>query len=158
MIRRLILGHRLQTAANNSYQFMSQCNHLGERFEGPKFRYSAVPPEGPSSEQLKELLKARRARANFFGAHLFADPAWDILLLAYVALLDQETLLVSTLLRTSLIPATTMLRWIKLLEQEGWLERADLPLESPQSVLKLSAAGKTSMERYLAAVRPSLPL
>lgn len=158
MIRKFIVGHRLQTAAASSHQFMSQCNHLGERIGAPNFSSSAFSRSGPSSAELKDLLKARRARANFFGPHLFADPAWDILLLTYVALLDQEPLLVSTLLRTSHVPATTMLRWIKALEQEGWLERTDDPPEGPQSLLKLSAAGKAAMERYLASVWPSLPL
>lgn len=157
MIRKFILGHRLQTAANSSHQFMTQFNHLGERIEAPKRAFSSVPSSPSSSAQLKELLKARRARASFFGSHLFSDPAWDILLLTYVALLDQEKLLVSTLLRTSLVPATTMLRWVRALQHEGWLERTD-SLEDPQSFLELSAAGKASMERYLAAVRPSLPL
>ena len=89
---------------------------------------------------------------------MFSDPAWDILLLTYVAFLDQEPLLVSTLLRTSLVPATTMLRWVKALEQDGWLERPDDPVEGPQSFLRLSAAGRASMERYLIAAWPSLPL
>lgn len=158
MIRKFILGHRLQSAAAGSHQFMSQCNYLGERIEAPRFHSSPVARSGPSSAQLKELLKARRARANFFGPHLFADPAWDILLLSYVALLDQDPLLISRLLKTSLVPATTMLRWIKALEQEGWLERSKDPPEAPQSILKLSAAGKSAMERYLASVWPSLPL
>ena len=47
---------------------------------------------------------------------------------------------------------------IRALEQEGWLERSNDPPEAPQSVLKLSAAGKSAMERYLASVWPSLPL
>lgn len=158
MIRKFISGHRLQTAADRSHQFMSQCNHLGERIEMPKRPASRNPPPRPSSAQLKELLKARRARADFFGAHLFADPAWDILLLTYVAFLDQEPLLVSTLLRTSLLPATTVLRWIRVLERDGWLEGTGNSTEEPQSLLRLSPAGKVSMERYLAAIWPTSPL
>jgi hypothetical protein len=149
---------RLQNAAISSRQFMVQRNHLGEQNETPNRACSFGSYRRPTSEQLKELLKARQARANFFGAHLFADPAWDILLQVYVALLDKETLLVSTLLRTSSVPATTMLRWVRALEQDGWLEHNREPLEHPQSFLKLSAAGKLGMERYLASVWPSLPL
>ena len=141
-----------------SHQLMAQCNHLGEPIEPPDRAGSGPPHPGPSSAQLKELLKARRARANFFGPHLFANPAWDILLLAYVSQLDEERLLVSTLLRTSLVPATTTLRWVKALEQDGWLEHTDDLLEGTKSFLKLSAAGKATIERYLASVWPSLPI
>lgn len=158
MIRELILKRRLQNAAISSRQFMTQCNHLGEQVEAPKSEEAAFPKSGPSSAQLKEVLKARRARADFFGLHLFADPAWDILLLTYVAQLDQERLSVGTLLRTSLVPATTTLRWVKALKQDGWLECADDPLEDPRSLLWLSAAGRVGIESYLAAVWPSLPL
>lgn len=156
MIRELILRHRLKNAATNSRQFMTKYDHLGELIEAPNCEGSAVPKPAPSSAQLKEVLKARRARADFFGSHLFADPAWDILLLAYVALLDLESLSVSTLLRTSLVPATTTMRWVKALKQDGWLECSDDLLDDPRSSLRLSAAGKVGMESYLAAVWPSL--
>lgn len=158
VIRNLILRHRLRKAANNAHQLMARCNHFGEKIEPPNCACAAVPRPGPSGAHLKELLKARRARANFFGAHLSVDPAWDILLVAYVALLDQEDLPVSTLLRTSLVPATTTLRWVKTLNRDGLLECTDDQLEDPRSLVKLSAAGKIGMERYLAAVWPSLPL
>ena len=113
---------------------------------------------GPTCEQLRQLLRARRARANFFGAHLFADPAWDILLLAYIALLEQEQLLVSEVCRSSIVPAPTTLRWIKALQQDGLLVHRNDTLDDPQSCLELSAAGKLGMERYLATVWPSMPL
>ena len=114
---------------------------------------------GPTCDQLRQLLQARRARSDFFGAHLFANPAWDILLLAYLALLEQEVLLVSAVCRTSVVPATTTLRWIKALQQGGWLVLRNDILDDPRSCLELSAAGKLGMERYLALVWPSrMPL
>lgn len=158
MIRKLLLRRRMRAAGVGTNRFMAECNHLGEASDAPPRGPSAAPHRGPSSEQLKDLLKARRARSEFFGAHLVGNPAWDILLLAYVTLLDQERQLVSTLLRTSQIPATTLLRWIKTLQQDGWLEPTPDPMQNPLAVLQLSAAGKAGMERYLAAVWPSLPL
>ena len=157
VIHKLILRHRLRSAASRSRRFMERCNYLGEQIES-RTPCSAALQQGPSSAQIKELLKARRARANSFGAHLFANPAWDIVLLAYVALLDEELLFVSTLLRTSLIPATTTLRWVRTLEQDGWLELTADQMDDARSVLKLSAAGKAGLEGYLAAVWPLFPL
>ncbi len=158
MIRELVLRYRLRNEALGPCQSKTPCDHLGtpiERSEGEK---SAVPEAARSSAQLKELITARRARADFFGSHLFHDPAWDILLRAYVALLDEERLSISTLLRTSLVPATTTLRWVKALKQDGWLKCSDDPLDDPLSLLELSTAGRVRMESYLAAVWPSLPL
>lgn len=158
MIRKLLLRRRMRAAAVSTDRLMARCNHVGEASQASPRAQSVAPHPGPSSEQLKDLLKARRARSDFFGPHLVADPAWDILLSAYVTLLDQDRQLVSTLLRTSLVPATTLLRWIKTLQREGWLEHTDDPMENPRAVLQLSTAGKAGMERYLAAVWPSLPL
>lgn len=157
MIRKLLLEVRLRSAAAKSRRFMEQCNHPAEDI-GPSRSAASSLDKGPSSAQLKVLLKARRARAAFFDAHLFADPAWDILLTAYVAVLDQENQLISNLLHTSIVPATTMLRWIKALEHDGWLDRSAGPLDSPRACLKLSAAGKAGMDGYFASVWPSLPL
>ena len=131
---------------------MLRHDQRGKPIETPKC------PTGPTCDQLRQLLQARRARATFFGAHLFADPAWDILLLAYVALLEEEQLLVSEVCRTSVVPAPTTLRWIKALQQDGLLVHRNDTLDDPRSCLELSAAGKRGMERYLAQVWPSMPL
>ena len=156
MIRNLILRQRLRNATAESHRLMTHCNHLGEQTELPRCSASAVPYPHPSSAAVKELLKARRVRTNYFGAHFFSNPAWDILLLAYVAWLDREPLLVSTLLRASLVPATTTLRWVKALEQEGCLELSDDLSEATRCFIRLSRAGRTSMEHYFSSVGSSV--
>ena len=110
----------------------------------------STPSAGPTAEQLRQVLDARQARAHFFSAHLFVDPAWDILILAYVASLENERLFISSLCRANIVPATTTLRWVKVLEQDGLVIRHNDPLDGPQSWLELSRRGKSSMERYLA--------
>lgn len=157
MTRKLI-PNRLQDPAARSNRFLPQFNHLGQEVEtndhcpGRAHSY-------PSCAQLKQLIAARRARSTFFGTHLFADPAWDILLQAYVALLDEEPLLVSTICRDSVVPATTALRWINILEQEGLLVRRHDPGGERPWCLEMSATGRQAMEQYLASVSHSiLPL
>lgn len=113
---------------------------------------------GPTAERLRQLLDARHARAHFFSAHLFVDPAWDILILAYLASLENERLFVSSLCRANVVPATTTLRWVKVLEQDGLVNHHNDPLDGPQSWLELSRQGKSCMERYLAAVWPAMAI
>ena len=142
----------------SSRQFMTQYNHLGKPIAGPQQVCKDASRTSPSSARLKELLKARRVRGHFFGEHLFADAAWDILLHSYIAHLDDEQLLVSALLRASLLPATTIVRWVKALEQEGWLKHTHDTVDDPRASLRLTAAGKVGMDGYFAVVWPSLPL
>lgn len=137
---------------------MLRHDHRGRQIEARKSESLPISPSVPTTQQLRQLLQARQARANFFGAHLFADPAWDILLLAYVALLERQHLLVSEVCRAGAVPATITLRWIKTLEQDGWLVHRDDPLDGPRSRLELATAGKVGMERYLTLVWPSMPL
>jgi hypothetical protein len=111
---------------------------------------------GPTSKQLKQLIAARRARDVFFGASLFDDPAWDILLQAYVARLDQTRLSVSAMCIASAVPSTTALRWLNKLEQDGWLVRRADPLDARRTWIELSDAGNVTMERYWGAVWRSL--
>jgi hypothetical protein len=158
VIHELVLRYRLRNEALGPCQSKTPRDHLGEPIERSKRQKSAAPEAARSSAQLKEVIMARRVRADFFGSHLFHDPAWDILLRAYVALLDEERLSISALLPTSIVPATTTLRWVKALKQDGWLECSDDPLEDTLSLLELSTAGRAGMESYLAAVWPSLPL
>lgn len=149
-VTRKLVSNRFQDAAGGPTRFLPQINLLGQKVEANS---------GPSCAQLKQLLKARRARATFFGAHLFPDPAWDILLQAYVALLEEEPLLVSTICRESVVPATTALRWISILEGDGLLYRRHDPGGERRSWLELSRSGRVAMEQYLASVWPEiLPL
>lgn len=110
----------------------------------------------PTSRELKQLLAARRAREVFFGANLFDDPAWDILLQAYVARLDQERLSITGLCIASSVPSTTALRWLNKLEQDGWLSRRNDPLDARRSWIELSDKGLAAMESYWGTVWRSL--
>jgi len=120
--------------------------------------HQSIPmPRPQRSERVRELLRARHFRADLFGARLLADPAWDILLLAYVAALEHGRLLMADLCRAGLVPVTTTVRWAKTLEKEGWLTRSSGPIEDPQSWLELSPKGRRNMERYLTFIESSRP-
>lgn len=156
MLRSWMVNRRLQKAAENNHFAALRSDH--QDIGSPATASSKSCSTGPTSKQLRQLLEARRARANFFGVHLFSDPAWDMLLMAYVAFLDEEKLLVATLCREGAVPATTTLRWVRALESDGLLAHRDGPLGSPQCWLEISALGRLGMERYLKLVWPMLPL
>ena len=154
---RKLISNRFENVEASSNRLLLQFNGLGQKVETTSKSRDARST--PSITQLKQLLAARRARSTFFGSHLFADPAWDILLQAYVALLEKEPLLVSTICRESVVPATTALRWISILEQDGLLAKRHDPGSDRPWQLEMSPSGRVAMERYLEAVWPSvLPL
>lgn len=72
----------------------------------------------------KNLFAFRRRRNEFFGGMLFADPAWDILLELYIMRVARKPVRVKNACIASGVPATTALRWIGLLQEQGLIERS----------------------------------
>ena len=105
-----------------------------------------------TAERVKGMLRARRTRDKIFGDELFADPAWDILLESLAAYLRRQKISVSGLCAVAAVPATTALRWIVKLEQEGLLTREDDPLDHRRTWICITEAGLAAMLRYFASV------
>jgi DNA-binding MarR family transcriptional regulator len=76
-----------------------------------------------AEETVRWLINARNLRQRFMPSDLFADPAWDILLELYRAELAGQRIPVSSLCIAANAPATTALRYIKTMVQQGMLVR-----------------------------------
>jgi DNA-binding MarR family transcriptional regulator len=103
-----------------------------------------------TEQEIRAILKARRDRAKFFPADLFADPAWDMLLELYAAQLGQRRISVSKLCLGSGVPPTTALRWINTLERKRLLTRSADALDGRRVFVQLSDEGITAMTAYFA--------
>jgi CheY-like chemotaxis protein len=116
-----------------------------------------APVEEPavSAAYVRGIIKARRARDQFFSSELFADPAWDILLDLMASRLEHKRVSVSSLCIAAAVPATTALRWIKSMSDEGMLVRRADPLDGRRVFIDLSDEAATAMEAYLSAMRKS---
>lgn len=105
---------------------------------------------------VKRILRFRDLRNEMFDDHLFADPAWDMMLEIFMCDLTQQRISVSAACAGSRVPATTGLRWAKLLEKRGILTRRNDPLDSRRVHLSLSEEAFTKMrllmEHRLASV------
>lgn len=93
-------------------------------------------------------IRARAARAQFFKASLFSDPAWDILLELFAAEEEGRRVSISAAGLTAEIPLTTALRWITALEREELVERAGDPTDARRTFLKLTDKGLRAMTLY----------
>jgi hypothetical protein len=76
---------------------------------------------GVTEDQVKSVLRARRARADMFAPDLFSDPAWDIVLELLAARLTGRGLALGEL--GNFAPPTTIARWVGVLEQNGVVSR-----------------------------------
>ncbi|MEO7365132.1 MAG: hypothetical protein ABIW03_02315 [Sphingomicrobium sp.] len=79
-----------------------------------------------SADEVRRVIRARRLRSRYFEEGMFADPAWDMLLDLLQAELAQLRVPVSSLCIAAAVPATTGLRWLKTMTQQGiFVRRAD---------------------------------
>ena len=107
---------------------------------------------GPSAETVRAVIRARRLRNRYFPEHLFADPAWDMLLDLLQAEIAQLRVPVSSLCIAAAVPATTALRWLKTMVQEGiFVRRADPP-DGRRVFVELAPQTSRALRRYFADV------
>ncbi len=98
----------------------------------------------------------RRKRATIFGNPLlFGEPAWDILLDLYIAHAEGKPVSVSSACIGSAAPATTGLRWLGVLADEGLVERENDADDNRRVLVRLTSAGFEAMERFFDAVEIS---
>ena len=105
-----------------------------------------------SVETVRAVIRARRLRTRYFPEYLFADPAWDMLLDLLQAEIAQLRVPVSSLCIAAAVPATTALRWLKTLAQEGiFVRRAD-PHDGRRVFVELAPDASRALRRYFADV------
>lgn len=139
--------------------FVSRCN----------FRDSAAtlladvsaidaPPE-PAEDCLlamaQHMLRNRRIRPRFFGADLFGEPEFDILLELFVHQRLGRTLSTTGACSLSGVPTTTALRYIFALVERGWIERMPDAADGRRVLLTITAEGLAIMHCYLEECRAS---
>jgi hypothetical protein len=103
-------------------------------------------------ETVRSVIRARRLRSRYFPEDLFADPAWDMLLDLLQAEISQLRVPVSSLCIAAAVPATTALRWLKAMVQQGiFVRRAD-PHDGRRVFVELAPETSASLRRYFADV------
>lgn len=130
-----------------------QLARLASMKEGPIL--PAVATDRSAAEtarSLREIIRKRQVRKQFFPAELFADPAWDIMLDLAAARLEGKQVSVSSLCIAADVPTTTALRWIKGMTDAGMLARRSDPGDGRRSFIDLSDEAAEAMERYIALV------
>lgn len=99
----------------------------------------------------RRILRARRLRERHLPKSMFGEPAWDMLLVLYVADRAETRQTISRLKLESCTSGTTSLRWLKFLERCKFVQRRDNPFDKRAVFIELTELGRESIEGYLAA-------
>jgi predicted transcriptional regulator len=114
-----------------------------------------IPKAGQAitSDQIRDMLGARRLRASFFGEGMLADPVWDILLDLLAAELEGARVSVTSACIASNVAHTTALRWIGTLTERQMAARTIDPTDRRRSYLTLTEKGRAALHGYFAATK-----
>ena len=118
---------------------------------------AALPAAGALLGLLaEEVYRDRRRRARHLPTRLLGEPAWDILLDLYVAAGRGQAVSVSNACLAADAPASTALRWLHHLEDEGLVERLADQTDARRHYVRLTDAGMERMGAYFAECRADL--
>lgn len=102
------------------------------------------------------VIRARRLREIYFDAALFADPAWDMMLELFHGELTHRRVAVSALSAAAAVPATTALRWITTMVDQGLCIRRNDPLDGRRVFIELSPTTSGALRRYFAKLNQNM--
>jgi PAS domain S-box-containing protein len=110
-----------------------------------------VPRRDPSKllDATRFMIAARRQRRAIFSSPLFADHAWDIISLAYVAEAEGTVLTPDDLAADTGLAIGSLTRWIRALRAEELLEVEGHDVHLPGAPIRLSAVGHRKFEEHI---------
>jgi DNA-binding MarR family transcriptional regulator len=100
-------------------------------------------------------MSAQLVREQYFGRELASDPGWDILLALYVSVVEKRQECVKNVCLASRAPATTVIRWVTMLEKHGLVAREVAATDKRRVLLSLTSLGLQRMEQALDACAES---
>lgn len=103
-------------------------------------------------ERVVWLIRARQSRARYLPGRLFTEPAWEMLLDLLRAELTHERITVSSACIAAGVPATTGLRWLKTLVDEGLVLREYDLTDGRRTFVALSPGASDALRRYFLEV------
>lgn len=113
----------------------------------------AIMPENEDlTSAATELLAMRRRRDRVISDRIVGEAAWDILLAAFSS--PNVIMQTKELCALSAAPEATTIRWLQVLERNGFLEKAVHPIRNDQraTYYRLSTHGKDIVQHALAAM------
>jgi DNA-binding MarR family transcriptional regulator len=103
----------------------------------------------PLLELAVKIHDSRSLRSDLFSDDVVGEAPWNMLLALYIAHGRGYRLKVSDLCYESQVPATTALRWIEHLVNQGWAQRRPNMLDARSFLVEITEQGLTRMTSYL---------
>ena len=107
--------------------------------------------------RVMQVIQSRQARDRHFPQHLFADPAWDMLLDLTLAKLSSKEISVSSVCLAAGVPQSTALRRLQDLERSGLVRRRRDRDDRRRIFVELAEDAMQRILRYLGVISMAPP-
>ena len=114
------------------------------------------PRQKPPQERIGSLMALRKERKKIFGADLFEDPVWEMLLDLANADARGREVPVTSLCLVSGVSTTTALRRIDDMAEAGLVTRRRDLTDGRRVLVGLTDDGRAKVERYLSSLERTL--
>jgi hypothetical protein len=96
-----------------------------------------------------DTYRVRRERERYFPATYFGEPAWDILLDLLANEMSGRPVSVSNACIAASAPATTGMRWLRVLEEDGYIKKVRDQSDSRVTLVILTELARARLTDYL---------
>ena len=121
--------------------------------EGRTSIFNRWTPSQNEQEDLAELARhyynVRTLRERYLPEELLGEPLWDMLLDLFICHVERRKISVTSACLASRAPPTSALRYVKLLEEVGLVEREASSSDRRSAHLHLSTEGVQCMENLM---------
>lgn len=128
---------------------------IASAFEKPasaKLARSAALHRHQLVQRARAILASRQLRLTHFNPAMFGEPAWEILLILYVAESEGERQTPSKLAAATGTPLSTTIRWIDYLEKKELVARQNHPTDKRVVFISLRERAQSAMDSYLGSI------
>jgi hypothetical protein len=150
-----------QPIAQPSHPGATALSDYKREYRGPEqasASFGAGQAPLPDPRMVRQMIANRQARARYFDAELFGDPAWDMLLDLTAAHGEDTQVSVTSLCIAASVPATTALRWLTQMVESGIFVRVPDPADKRRAFIALSDRSLSAMAGYFASLRAPMTL
>lgn len=147
-----LVGDLISRLGSITDEFSRRSEQLGTRAAAPQGLQ--VPERRDLVETASRQLARRKLRSTYFPAAMFHEPAWEALLVLFVADARDETLNIKSLASMLDAPLTTSQRWIDYLASINLISRTVDENDRRRVELALTDKGRNALTAYLSAIHP----
>jgi hypothetical protein len=152
-------AHRLKELAHQLLAIASELELQNEpREAGPSglssLLVSSAQEHSSSLDIAMRQYQSRRLRETVFEDRaLFGEPAWNVLLDLFIAEREGKRMSVKSACIGAAVPLTTAFRWLRILEEKGYVQREHDGTDARRSYISLTPMALARMTDYFTRLK-----